>query len=130
MIDPRMERLMDYRIDVTARGSAKIYKKKKIHPMKKNVYYRKMQIVRWPNMDGHPDYEALAAMKKDMISKPDSSDWIRRDEHEDKITKTRKKAEKETRNAIIQKLADADVPNQDIAAGVGLSPGSVSQIKG
>lgn len=57
MIDRRMERLIDYRIDVTARGLAKIYKKR-IHPVKK-VYYRKMQIIRWPNMDGHPDYEAV-----------------------------------------------------------------------
>lgn len=125
MIDRRMERLMDYRIDVTARGSAKIYKKK-IHPMKKPVYYRKMQIICWPNMDEHPDYVALAQMKDEMIAKPDSDDWIRRDEHESEIEKVTKKASKETRDRIIQQLADAGVPNQEIAAGVGLSPGRVS----
>jgi hypothetical protein len=129
MIDCRMERLMDYRIDVTARGSAKVYKKK-IHPMQKNIYYRKLQIIRWPNMDGHPDYTTLATMKDEMISKPDSDDWIRRDEHESKLEKATQMAGTETRDRIIQQLADAGVPNQDIAAGVGLSPGRVSQIKG
>lgn len=80
-------------------------------------------------MNGHPDYKALAAMKEDMISKPDSDDWIRRNEHENEIAKATKQVNKETRDRIIQQLTDAGVPNQDIATGVDLSPGYISQIK-
>lgn len=127
MIDKRMERLMDYRIDVTARGSAKIYKKK-IHPMKKSVYYRKMQIIRWPNMDGHPDYEVLAAMKDEMIAKPDSDDWIHRDEHEGELEKVRKQTAAEKRDEILKSLAEEGLNYTDFAPAVGLSSQRVGQI--
>jgi hypothetical protein len=134
-MDKRVELLTDFWIDVERRGRAIVYKKH-IHPIKKQTYFRRLQSLSWPNLDGHPDYERLAGMKDVHINDPESEDnWIRLDEHEARLERAEKTARRETRDELLRGIHDAlstrfgdALRYKDIAAGVDLSPQRVGQI--
>jgi len=134
-IDRRLERLADVWINVERRGKARAYRKR-IHPIKRKVYYETMQTFEFPNLSKDPDYRALSEMKLDMIDDPDrDSNWIRQSEHEKELEKLRKQVRQETRNEIIQKLdscrcsaCDSEYRYKDIAPAVDLSAARVGQI--
>lgn len=99
-LDKRMEGLADYWINVEARGKCRIYEKR-IHRIKRELYYKTLQTQGWPNMDRDPDYKALAKMKEQMISDPESeNNWIRQSTVDERVAKAEKQARKELRNSI------------------------------
>jgi hypothetical protein len=115
-LDTRMERLADYWINITARGSAKVYKKK-IHPIKRNLYYKTLQLVTWPNLDSDPDYKTLVNMKDEMIDTSDGGEnWVRRSDHEEEIERVREEVRRDERDAWIRNLKDSGMKGTEIAA--------------
>jgi len=129
MIDNRIEQLADFWINCEARGRATIYKKK-IHRIKKSVYYETLQQLNWPNMDGDPDYEALARMKdKFNDGEGQENGYIREDEVTERLEKARKGARQEARNDLLRQVCGHDeIQQKHVAEAVGLTPGRVSQI--
>lgn len=128
MLDKRMEQLADYWIDVKERGECVIYEKK-IHPIKKSIYYKTLQRFKWPNMDWDPAYKELARMKEEFNNDKESDDnWVRKSEVDDRVKKAVKKAEREARDNIIQNLSELPFNYKDLAPAFDLSPQRFGQI--
>lgn len=114
-IDSRIERLADFWINVESRGGARIYQKK-IHPIKKKVYYETLQTFTWPNMDDDPDYRELARMKAEFIDSEDADDnYIRQDEANQRREKAVKTARQNLRDEFIVALKEHGMPGTEIA---------------
>ncbi|SNZ06131.1 hypothetical protein SAMN06269185_1060 [Natronoarchaeum philippinense] len=130
-IDSRMERLADVWINVERRGRARVYRKR-IHPIKRSVYYETMQTFEFPNMDKDPDYQALSSMKSEMIDNPESDDnWMRKSEHERKKDRAVKQAKREVRDKLLTSLyKDAGIGAPDLASApaVEITDGRIRQI--
>jgi hypothetical protein len=138
-IDSRMEKLADYWVNVEARGTARVYEKR-IHRIKRSVYYKTLQTIKWPNMDNHPDYRTLAQLKEGMIDDKDSEDnYIRKSKHDELVEEAVKEAQREQRDELIRKFANlriTDLSNQrpgglkydDIGKPFGLSGQRIGQI--
>lgn len=139
VIDKRMQKLADYWINVEARGIARIYEKR-IHRIKQSIYYKTLQTLKWPNMDNHPDYRMLAAMKDSMIDDKDADDdYIRRSKHEKLLEKMEATAKAEQRDELIKAFVDLRIDSlsnqrpgglkyDDIGRPFGLSGQRIGQI--
>jgi len=99
-IDSRFERLADYWINVERRGQAKVYKKK-IHPTKRKLYYKTLQTIEWPNMDGSASFEHMDALKDDRLDDGSESSWVRESEVRERVEKARKDAREDERDKWI-----------------------------
>jgi len=102
-IDSRFERLADYWINVEERGFARVYKKK-IHPTKRKLYYKTLQTIRWPNMDGSASFKHMDDLKDDRLDNGSQSSWVRESEVEERVEKAKKQVRRETRDAWFEAL--------------------------
>lgn len=130
MIDNRIEQLADFWINCEARGRARAYKKK-IHRIKKTVYYKSLQQLEWPNLDDDEDYQILAEKKARFNDGEGQEDgYIREDEVSERIEKAKKNAAENKRNELLQQLCEhPEIEQRHVADAVGLSPARVSQLK-
>lgn len=114
-IDSRIERLADFWINVEARGRARIYQKR-IHRIKKSVYYETLQTFNWPNMDGDPDYQQLVRMKASFIDDDNADDnYVRKSEADRRVEKAVKNTRRDARDEWIRSLSDWGMSGSDIA---------------
>ena len=102
-IDSRFERLADYWINVERRGQAKVYKKK-IHPTKRKLYYKTLQTIEWPNMDGSASFEHMDALKDDRLDNEAESSWVRESDVRERVERARREAREAERNQWIADL--------------------------
>jgi hypothetical protein len=115
-IDKRFEELCDFWINVERRGRARIYKKK-IHRTKRSIYYKTMQVIEWPNMDGSATFEHMDRLKGDMLDDGTSDDsWVRESEVRERVERAVKDARNEARDEWIRALKDIGMSGSDIAA--------------
>lgn len=115
MIDKRFEQLADYWINVERRGKCRIYKKK-IHRTKKKIYYKTMQTLEWPNMDGSATFKRMDQMKGDLLDGEIERDsLVRESEMEKRINQAVSDAKMETRDEWIVALKQYGMNGTDIA---------------
>lgn len=129
-IDSRFERLADYWINVKRRGQVKVYKKK-IHSTKRKLYYKTLQTVEWPNMDGSASFEHMDALKNDRLDGQQDSSWVRESEVQERIDRARKEARHNERDRWLARLFNTtEMSGPDIANlhGVDLSAARIRQI--
>ncbi|MCQ4334610.1 hypothetical protein KM295_14215 [Natronomonas sp. F2-12] len=129
-IDSRFERLADYWINVERRGKAKVYKKH-IHNTKRQLYYKTMQWIEWPNVDEWSAFQNLDAAKNDLLDGGHSGDWVRESEVEERIEKARKDERQKERDGWIAALYnETPMSGGDIARlpTIDLDPSRVRQI--
>lgn len=116
MIDKRFEKLADFWINVERRGSARIYKKK-IHPIKKSVYYKTMQTLEWPNMDGSTTFRQMDSLKDGLLEgETDNDGLIRESEAERRVKKAVKDAKMEYRDEFIVELKSRGWTGKEVAS--------------
>jgi len=130
MIDKRFEQLCDFWINVERRGMARIYQKK-IHPIKKTVYYQTVQTLEWPNMDGTDTFRQMDQLKDGLLEgETDSDGLIRESEAEERVRKAKKNTRKEVRDEWIVALKERGWTGKEVAAlpTVDLAGSSVNQI--
>jgi hypothetical protein len=115
-IDSRFERLADYWINIQRRGRAKVYKKK-IHSTKRKLYYKTLQTVEWPNMDGSNTFRRMDRLKNDHLDNGSDSSWVRESEVQDRVRKAEKKIHKEVRDEWLTALQNhTALTSREIAA--------------
>ncbi len=115
MIDGRFERLCDFWINVEIRGRARIYQKK-IHPTKRKIYYKTLQTIEWPNMDGSKTFRHMKSLKSDMLDgELDNDSLVRESEMKQEIERARKDAAQKTRDQWIIALKQSGMNGTDIA---------------
>lgn len=136
MIDTRMERLADFWINVERRGLARIYRKR-IHPIKRSIYYETVQTLEWPNMDGSDTFREMGKMKDRMLADDDSEDnYVRESEVRKRVEKAKKEATREKRDKILGSVYnDLIKPNPNLTgsdleacSGVEIGASRISQI--
>lgn len=116
MIDRRFEKLADYWINVEIRGRARIYKKR-IHSIKKSVYYETLQTLQWPNMDRSDTFRAMGSLKDDLLAGETSSDnLIRESEARERVERALKDQRREIRDEFIRALKTHGLTGKEIAA--------------
>lgn len=116
MIDRRFEKLCDFWINVERRGAARIYEKK-IHSTKKRVYYRTVQTLEWPNMDGSTTFRAMDQLKGGLLDGETGKDGlIRESEAQRRVEKAEKDAKEAYRDEWIRTLKSLGWTGKDIAA--------------
>jgi plasmid maintenance system antidote protein VapI len=116
MIDTRFEQLADYWINVERRGKCRIYKKK-IHRTKRSVYYRTMQTLEWPNMEGSDTSRRMGALKDALLDDELNTDsLVRESEVRERINRAVEDAERSRRDEILTSLyKETDLTAGDIA---------------
>jgi len=115
-IDKRFEELADFWINVERRGKARIYKKK-IHRTKQTLYYKTMQTLEWPNMDGSATFEHMDRLKNDHLDDDTRDDnWVRESKVEERIEKAVREAKDEYRLEWIQSLKRFGLSGNDISS--------------
>jgi len=116
MIDGRFERLCDFWINVERRGKARIYEKK-IHPTKRVIYYKTLQTLEWPNMDGSGTFQHMDALKGDMLDgELDNDQLIRESEAKERVEKAKRDAKTDERDEWIRALKGQGWTGNEIAA--------------
>lgn len=116
MIDSRFEQLADYWVNVERRGKCRIYKKK-IHRTKRAVYYRTLQTLEWPNMDGSTTSKRMDSIKEALIDDELGTDsLVRQSEVEERLARAKDQAAQEKRDELLISLyRDTDLTAGDIA---------------
>jgi len=115
-IDSRFERLADYWINIQRRGQAKVYKKK-IHATKRKLYYKTLQTVEWPNMDGSATFKQMDRLKNDRLDDNSQSSWVRESDVRERVRKAEKKAKLDLRNQWITALQNqSSLTSREIAS--------------
>jgi hypothetical protein len=128
-IDKRFEQLADFWIDVKRRGFAVIYKKR-IHPIKRSIYYEKCQTLEWPNMDKSKTFRAMGRMKDDLLDDPERSDnYVRKSEVEKRLDKREKAVRKEVRNQFLTAIYSESQLTADEVANLSVVDISSSRIR-
>lgn len=116
MIDTRFEKLADFWVNVERRGKARVYEKK-IHSTKQVVYYKTMQTIEWPNMDGSATFERMDDLKADMLDGELGNDGlIRESEAQERIDQAVTEAQQDVRDAWIVALKEQGWTGKEIAA--------------
>jgi hypothetical protein len=115
-IDSRFERLCDYWINVETRGLAKVYKKR-IHPIKRKLYYETLQTIKWPNMDQSESFKHMDRLKHDRLDNDEhDANWVRQSEVNKQLEKAKDNTEEEVRNKWLASLYhDTELTGQEIA---------------
>lgn len=115
-IDKRFEELADFWINVERRGRARIYEKR-IHRTNRSIYYKTMQTIEWPNMDGSATFQHMDRLKGDMLDN-DASDnsWVRETEVQERVEKAVKKAKRDARDEWICALKERGMGAPEIAS--------------
>jgi hypothetical protein len=78
-LDKRLLELADIRINVIGRGRAKVYRVKVDDHAPDNPEQWYLEDIEWPDMSGHPDYQALDAQKQAMIDREAEEESENRD---------------------------------------------------
>jgi len=103
-IDSRFELLADYWINIERRGRCRIYKKK-IHATKQTIYYKTLQTLEWPNMDGSATFRHMDSLKNDLLDgELDNDQLVRQSTMQEKIDQAVEEAKREKRNEILTAL--------------------------
>ena len=133
-LDRDLKALCDVWILVLRRGLALVHFLK-YNPYGEHPMAEKKQLLEWNDIPkSHPTreiYDHLTERKRAHLRGQDGADaFVPAKEMNEAVEKSRKEAERETRDALINKLArETDLTNAEIGDVVGLSPGRVSQLK-
>lgn len=117
MIDRRFEQLCDYWINVERRGKCRIYKKQ-THRTKRTIYYKTVQTLEWPNMDGSATFRHMDSLKGDLLDGELNNDkLVRESELEERVRIAEKKAKQDVRNRILTCLyRETEMTAGDVSA--------------
>lgn len=132
LVDKDLKSLVDVWVLVERRGFANVYRMG-WSPHQGHELTHKMGTLTWDPIPGntelHDVYRDLTKEKEGRLDGDgDSENFIRESEVMDMIEKAKKEVRRETRDEIIQGIAEAGVTHKEIAEGVDLSVSRVGQI--
>jgi len=136
MIDARIaDKLCDYWILVEETGQASVFKFEE-NAFTGKVYYKKVETIEWPPMDGVPVYDTIEQKKQERMEGKTQSRFVRRSEMEDALDNYWSKATAKRNYELINAMYDASEDDdsdvsltQDQIGGiVGMSQSNVSKI--
>ena len=128
MLDKRLKELADLYIVVVERGVAVVYQTK-VDDTEGENYLRRLHRVRWQPLDDDPEYQKLTEKKAERMENY-SENYAYGDDGEDQVDpdEVRHEAEMEKRNELIDRMADLDFTQKEIAEVVELDRSTVSRI--
>ena len=136
MIDARIaDKLCDYWILVEEKGKASVFKFDE-NAFTGKVYYKKVETIEWPPLDGNRLYKAIEQKKHERMTGKTQSRFVRREEMEEALENYWNKAEAKRNYQIINRAYDAsqdddspvDLTQSQIGEIVGMSQSNVSKI--
>jgi hypothetical protein len=136
MIDARIaDKLCDYWILVEETGRASVFRFEE-NAFTGKVYYKKVETIEWPPLDGNPIYEQIEQKKHDRMTGKTQSRFVRRDEFEEALDNYWSKATAKRNYELINSMYEAtqsddspvDLTQSQIGEIVGMSQSNVSKI--
>jgi superfamily II DNA or RNA helicase len=127
MLDKRLKELADLYIVVVERGVAVVYQTK-VDDTEGENYLRRLHRVRWQPLDDDPEYQKLTEKKAERMENYSENYAYGDDEEEIDPDQVRHEAEMEKRNELIERMADLDFTQEEIADVVELDRSTVSRI--
>jgi hypothetical protein len=127
MLDKRLKELADLYIVVVERGVAVVYQTK-VDDTEGENYLRRLHRVRWQPLDDDPEYQKLTEKKAERMENYSENYAYGDDEDEVDPDQVRHEAEMEKRNELIERMADLDFTQKEIAEVVELDRSTVSRI--
>lgn len=127
MLDKRLKELADLYIVVVERGVAVVYQTK-VDDTEGENYLRRLHRVRWEPLDDDPEYQKLTEKKAERMENYSENFAYGDDEDDVDPDQVRHDAEMEKRNELIERMADLDYTQQEIADVVELDRSTVSRI--
>jgi len=127
MLDKRLKELADLYIVVVERGVAVVYQTK-VDDTEGENYLRRLHRIRWQPLDDDPEYQKLTEKKAERMENYSENYAYGDDEEEVDPDQVRHEAEMEKRNELIERMADLDFTQKEIADVVELDRSTVSRI--
>lgn len=127
MLDKRLKELADLYIVVVERGVAVVYQTK-VDDTEGENFLRRLHRVRWQPLDDDPEYQKLTEKKAERMENYSENYAYGDDEEEIDPDQVRHEAEMEKRNELIERMADLDFTQKEIADVVELDRSTVSRI--
>jgi hypothetical protein len=121
VLDKRMRNLVDYRVEVHARGEATIYKKS-LKPFTGGIWWQELQEFSFPSMDGLRGMEHLHELKEEHIGAGgDGSAYVSAEEADEKVEQEVEKELKQQKKELAKSLyRDSDMSQTDLAEKFGV----------
>jgi len=110
------------------KGEAIVYRLR-TNEISGNDYVKRAEVVEWPKLDWHPEFQKLDQRKQDLLEDDEGSQYIHTDEVDGMIKKAKKETKRKQRRDMILSLIDKGVTQTTIAQALELSTGRISQIK-
>jgi DNA invertase Pin-like site-specific DNA recombinase len=127
MLDKRLKELADLYIVVIERGVAVVYQTK-VDDTEGENYLRRLHRIRWQPLDNDPEYQKLTDKKAERMENYGENYAYGDDEDDVDPDQVRHNAEMEKRNELIDRMAELEFTQQDIAEVVELDRSTVSRI--
>jgi len=130
-LEKRMREMTDIRIEILQRGLALVHVRDRDRYEQSGVFWRPVQTIAWPNMDGVKGYERLAEMKEEFLAGTDGRKLLDAEEAQERIkeeAKSLRQENKEMRAKALYFDPDKDLSQREVAEKLGLTQQRVQQI--
>jgi len=130
-LEKRMREMTDIRIEILRRGMALVHIRDRDRYEQADVFWRPVQVIEWPNMDGVRAYERLAEMKEEFLEGVDGRELLDAEEAQERIKEETEDLRQENKKMKAKALyfdPDRDMTQADVAEELGLSQQHVSRL--
>jgi len=130
-LEKRMREMTDIRIEILRRGMALVHIRDRDRYEQADVFWRPVQVLEWPNMDGVKGYERLAEMKEEFLEGVDGRELLDAEEAQERIKEETEDLRQENKKMKAKALyfdPDRDMTQADVAEELGLSQQHVSRL--
>jgi len=130
-LEKRMREMTDIRIEILRRGMALVHIRDRDRYEQADVFWRPVQVLEWPNMDGVRAYERLAEMKEEFLEGVDGRELLDAEEAQERIKDETEDLRQENKKMKAKALyfdPEKDMTQADVAEELGVSRRRVGQL--
>jgi len=130
-LEKRMREMADVRIEILRRGVALVHLRERDRYEQQDMFWRPVQVLQWPNMDGVDGYERLAEMKEEFLEGVDGREMLDAEEAQERIKEETKELRQENKKMKAKAMyydPETDMTQQDVADELGVTRQRISQL--
>jgi len=130
-LEKRMREMADVRIEILRRGVALVHLRERDRYEQQDMFWKPVQVLQWPNMDGVDGYERLAEMKEEFLEGVDGREMLDAEEAQERIKEETKELRQENKKMKAKAMyydPETDMTQQDVADELGVTRQRISQL--
>lgn len=122
----------DYWIQAQQTDLGRVKGEAMVYRLKTNEHYgqdysNRTEMIHWPNLDFHPEFQKLDQRKRDLLEGTEDSPYVHKDDIEKIKKSVRRETERETEQEIIERMVEHDFTYKEIGQALGVSKQRIGQ---